>query len=64
MGKIKIENFHVFEMQWLCRAAGYAIVKVDLIELSDITKRHDLVITVWLTSAIEVTALSKTHIQK
>ena len=31
---------------------------------NDVTKRHGIVITIWRASAIEVTALSKTHFQK
>ena len=47
VGKIKIANFHVFDIHWLYRTSKYVIV-----------------ITLWRTSAIEVTALSNTHFQK
>ena len=41
------------------------IVKVDFTEYNDITKHHNIaIITIWRTSAIKVTALSKTHFQK
>ena len=53
MGKIKIENFEVFDIHWLCRTSRYAIVKVD------VTERHGIFTTIWRTSAVEVTALSK-----
>ena len=45
----------------LYRTAGYAIVKVDVTERNE---HHGIVITIWRMSAIEVTALSKTHFQK
>ena len=64
MGKIKIENFHVFDIHWLYRTSQYAILKVEVIEHNDVTKRHGIVITIWWMSAIKVTALSKTHFQK
>ena len=53
LGKIKIENFHVFDIYWLYRSSRYDIVKVAVAERNDVTKRHDTVIT----SEIEVTAL-------
>ena len=34
-------------------------IVVDVTERNDVTKRHDIVIIIWRTSAIEVTALSK-----
>ena len=37
----------------------YDIVKVYVTERSDVCKRHSNVITIWRTSAIEVTALLK-----
>ena len=37
----------------------YAIVKVDVIERNDVTKRHDIVTTIWRKLDVEVTALSK-----
>ena len=37
----------------------YAIIKVYVTERNDIIKRHNDVITIWWTSAIEVTALLK-----
>ena len=37
----------------------YAIVKVYVTERNDVIKRHSNVITIWQTSAIEVTALLK-----
>ena len=55
--ELKIGNFHVFDIDWLCRTSRYAIVKVDVTERNDVTKRHGIVITVWRTSATEVTAL-------
>ena len=64
-GKDKIEHFHVLwhtGCEW--RTSQYAIVKVDVTESNDVTKRHGIVITIWRTSAIEMTALSKTHVQK
>ena len=59
MGKIKIETFHVFDIHWLYRTSLYAIVKVDITEHYNLTKRHGFVITVWRVSAIEATALKK-----
>ena len=56
-GKIKIENFRVFDIHWLYRMSRYAIVKVDVAERNDVTKHHGIVITIWQTSAIKVTAL-------
>ena len=64
MGKIKIEKIYVFDIRWLYRTSQYTIVKVDVTERNDATKRHGIVIRIWRTSAIEVTALSKTHFQK
>ena len=57
-GKDKIEHFHMFEKHRLWKTSQYALVKVN------VTKRHGIVITIWRTSAIEMTALSKTHFQK
>ena len=37
----------------------YAIVKADISEHDNVTKRHCNVITIWRTSGIEVTALLK-----
>ena len=37
----------------------YTMVKVYISEHNDIIKRHSNVITIWWTSAIEVTALLK-----
>ena len=42
--------------------ASYAIVKVDVTEHNDVTKSHSNIITMWRTSAIEVTALLKIHV--
>ena len=64
VGKIKIENFRVFDIHWLYRTSRYDIVKVDVTERNDVTKCHAIVIRIWRTSAFEVTALSKTHFQK
>ena len=64
MGKIKIETFRVFDIHWLYRTPRYAIVKVDVTQLYDVTKCHGIIVTIWRTSAIEVTALSKIHFQK
>ena len=61
MGEIKIENFHRFDIHWLYRMSSYAVIKVAVTEHNDVTKRHGIVITIWRTSAIEVTALSKTQ---
>ena len=52
VGKIKIENLHVFDIHWLYRTSRYAIVKVDVTERNDVTKCHFIVITIWRTSAI------------
>ena len=52
VGKIKTENFHVFDIHWLYRKLLYAIVKVDVTERNDVTKLHG-VNTIWRTSAIE-----------
>ena len=38
-------------------SVAYAIVTVYVTERNDVIKRHNNVITIWLTSAIEVTAL-------
>ena len=59
VGKIKIEHFQVFDIHWLYRMSRYAIVKADVTDHNDVTKRHGIVTTVWRLSAIEVTALSK-----
>ena len=67
VGKIKIENFLVFDMHWLYRTPQYAIVKVDVTERNDVTKRNGIVTKrngISRTSTIEVIALSKTHFQK
>ena len=37
----------------------YTIIKVYVIEHNEVIKRHGNVITIWRTSAIEVTALFK-----
>ena len=37
----------------------YGIVKIYITKRNDVIKRHSNVITIWRTSAIEVTALSK-----
>ena len=63
MGRIKLENLHVFDIHWLYRTSRYAIVKVDVNERNDVTKRHSNVVIIWRTSAIEVTALLKIHVQ-
>ena len=59
MKKIKIENFYLLDIHWLYRTSRYAIVKVVATECNDVTTRHRIFITIWPTSAIEVTALSK-----
>ena len=41
----------------------YAIVKVDITEHNDVIKRHNNVITIWRTPAIEVTELLKIYSQ-
>ena len=64
MGKINIKNFHGFDIFWLYRTSWYAIVKVEVSERNEVTKHHGIVIPIWRTSAIEVTALSKAHFQK
>ena len=43
----------MFDIHWLYR---YAIVKFDVTERNDVTKRHGIDIAIWRTSAIEVTA--------
>ena len=43
MGKIKIKNFHVFDIHWLYRMSRYAIVKVDITERNAVTKCYDIV---------------------
>ena len=43
--------------------ATYAIVKVYVTERNDAIKRHSIVITIWQTSAIEVTALLKNNLR-
>ena len=60
-GKIKIENFHVFDMHWLYMTPRYVIFKADVTEHNDVNKHYGIVITIWRTSAIEVIALSKPH---
>ena len=40
LGKVKIENFHMFYIPWLYRTSRYTIIKVDVIESNDITERH------------------------
>ena len=55
-GKIKIDNFHVFDIHWLNRTSWYAIVKVDVTERNDGTICHGIDITIWRTSVVEVTA--------
>ena len=61
--KDKIENFLVVDVHWLymytCRTSRYAFVKFQVTERNDVTNRHVIVITMWRTSAVEVTALSK-----
>ena len=37
----------------------YAIVKFYVTERNDVIKRHSIVITIWWTSTVEVTALLK-----
>ena len=64
VGKTKIENFHMFDIHLLYRTSRYAIVKVDVTERYDVTKRHSIVITIRRRSAIEATAFSKTYFQK
>ena len=61
--KIKIENSHVLDIHWLYRMPR-AIVKADVCEYNDVTKCHGNFITIQWTSAIEVTALLKIHVQK
>ena len=63
-GKIKIENFHVFDIHWLYRMSWYVIRTADVNERNDIIKPHGVDNTLWQTSASDVTALSKTHFQK
>ena len=60
----KIEYFHVFDIHRLYWTSRYALVKVDVTERNDVTKRHGSVLTIWRTSVVERTALSKTHFQK
>ena len=38
VGKIKIENFHVFDIYWLYRMSRYTIVKDDITERNAVTK--------------------------
>ena len=64
MGKVKIENFSLFDTDWFCGTLWYAIVKVEVTGSNDITKCHGIVITIWQKSAMEVSALSKTHFLK
>ena len=40
LGKIKVNNFQVFDIHWLYRTSRYAIVNVDIRERNDVTKRH------------------------
>ena len=54
----------MFGIDWLYRTSRYDIVKVDVTERNDVTKRHSIVITIWRKSPIEVAALSETHFQK
>ena len=49
----------MFDLHWLYRTSRYAIVKVDVTERNDVTKRHGIVITILRTSAIEGIALSE-----
>ena len=42
VGKIKIENFHVFDIHWLYRMSRYVIVIVHVTERIDVTKRDDI----------------------
>ena len=54
----------MFDIHWFYRMSRYSVVKVDFTERNDITKCHVIVITIWQMSAVELTALSKTHFQK
>ena len=45
VGKIKIENFHVFDIHWLYRTSRYATVKVD------VTERNDVILNVTVLSS-------------
>ena len=42
----------------------YTIVKADVTEPKDVTLRHSNVITIWQTSAIEMTALLNSGLAK
>ena len=64
VGRIKIENFLVFDIHWLYRTPRYAIVKAGITERNDVTKCHGIVTKIWRMSATEVTALSKIDFQK
>ena len=57
-GKDKNQEFSRDDIHWLYRSLQHAIVKVDVTERYDVTKRHDIFITTSRTSATEVTALS------
>ena len=39
--KLKIKNFHVFDVHWLYRTSRYAVVKVDITERNNVTKHRD-----------------------
>ena len=60
VGKIKVCLIYTR----LYRTSWYAIVRVDGTERNDVSKRQGIVITIWRTSAIEVTAILKIRIQK
>ena len=62
---IKNEISHVFGMHALVvMDVMYTIVKVFVTERNDVIERHSNVITIWRTSAIEVTVLLKVYVQK
>ena len=56
-GAIKIKTFQVFDIDWLYRTSRDAIVKADVTESKEVTKRQGIVITIWQMSTIKVTAL-------
>ena len=49
----------MFDIHWLYKTSQYAIVKADVTEHNDVTQRGSIVITLWRTSASQVTAISK-----
>ena len=64
-GKTKNKKFSRVWYALDVMGVTYAIFKVGVTELNDVIKHHRNVITIWRTSAIEMTALlKKIYVQK